>query len=78
VTAEAGDFVLMHHLMPHAASHNRRSRTRLAQFFRYGRVDQPYRLGERPGDRPADRSFNDLQLAAMSPLGRKLLGVESW
>jgi hypothetical protein len=78
VPAKAGDFVLMHHLMPHAASHNHRSTTRLAQFFRYGRDDQPYVWGERPGDPPADRTFNDLQLRAMTPLGRKLLGVDPW
>jgi ectoine hydroxylase-related dioxygenase (phytanoyl-CoA dioxygenase family) len=78
VTGSAGDFVLMHHLMPHAASHNRRSTARLAQFLRYARDDQPYSLGERPGDRPADRAFNDLQIAAMTPLGRKLLGVDPW
>jgi hypothetical protein len=78
VTANAGDFVLMHHLMPHAGSHNRHSRTRLAQFFRYGRDDHPYSAGNRPGDPPAGKSFNDLQLKAMSPLGRKLMGVDAW
>lgn len=78
VVGKAGDFVLMHHLMPHAASHNRRPTTRLAQFFRYGRTDQPYTFGERPGDPPADRTFNNLQLEAMSPLGRRLFGVDPW
>jgi hypothetical protein len=79
VTGMAGDFVLMHHLMPHAASHNRHSTTRLVQFFRYGRDDHPYKFGERrPGDPSADKCFNDLQLKAMSPLGRKLLGVDPW
>jgi hypothetical protein len=78
VPAGAGDFVLMHHLMPHAASHNHRSTTRLAQFFRYGRDDQPYVFGDRPGDPPADRTYNDLQLKVMTPLGRKLLRVDPW
>jgi hypothetical protein len=78
VTGKAGDFVLMHHLMPHAASHNRRSTTRLAQFFRYGRDDHPYPSGDRPGDPPAGKCFNDLQLRAMTPLGRKLMGVDQW
>ncbi|MEV0129592.1 phytanoyl-CoA dioxygenase family protein [Dactylosporangium sp. NPDC050688] len=78
VPGNAGDFVLMHHLMPHAASYNRRSRTRLAQFFRYCRDDQPYVIGERPGDQAANRVYGDLQLAAMTPLGRKLLGVDPW
>lgn len=78
VPAKAGDFVLMHHLMPHAASHNHQSTTRLAQFFRYGRDDQPYTWGDRPGDPPADRTFNDLQLKAMTPLGRRLFRVDPW
>jgi hypothetical protein len=78
VTGAAGDFVLMHHLMPHGASHNRRSTTRLAQFLRYFRDDQPYRLGDRPGDPPADKTYNDLQLKAMTPLGRKLFGIDPW
>lgn len=73
VPARAGDFVLMHHLMPHAASHNRRPTARLAQFFRYGRDDQPHTFEDRP-----DRTFNNHQLAAMNPLGRKLLGVDPW
>lgn len=78
VTGQAGDFVLMHHLMPHAASHNRRDRTRVAQFFRYARVDQPYAVGERPGDQAADHSYNHLQISSMTPLGRKLLAVDNW
>jgi hypothetical protein len=78
VTANAGDFVVMHHLMPHAASHNHRSTTRLAFFMRYWRDDWPYEIGDRPGDLPVDKSFNDLQLKAMTPLGRKLMGVDPW
>ena len=78
VPAQAGDFVLMHHLMPHAASHNRRPRARLAQFFRYGRDDQPYQFGDRPGDQPLDQRFSQEQLAVMTPLGRRLLGVDPW
>ncbi len=78
VTGEAGDFVLTHHLMPHAASHNRRPEARIAQFFRYARDDQPWGTGDRPGDRPTSRYYNDLQTAVMTPLGRKLLGVDPW
>jgi hypothetical protein len=74
VTGRAGDFILMHHLMPHGASHNRRPTTRLAQFFRYVRDDQPHGLGAlRP-----EGYFSNLQVEAMSPLGRKLLGVDTW
>jgi ectoine hydroxylase-related dioxygenase (phytanoyl-CoA dioxygenase family) len=78
VNGAAGDFVLMHHLMPHAASHNRRSLARIAQFLRYARDDQPHRVGERPGDRLAHHRFDELQIAAMTPLGRKLLGLCPW
>ncbi|MFJ6199260.1 phytanoyl-CoA dioxygenase family protein [Micromonospora sp. NPDC092111] len=78
VTGSAGDFVLMHHLMPHAASHNRNSTTRVAQFLRYSRDDAPWGMGERPGDRPGANGFDEAQLAAMTPLGRKLLGVDPW
>ncbi|MFJ9472535.1 phytanoyl-CoA dioxygenase family protein [Streptomyces caniferus] len=78
VTGQAGDFVLTHHLMPHAASHNRRPEARVVQFFRYSRDDQPWGSSDRPGDRSADRYYNDLQTAAMTSLGRKLLGVDSW
>jgi ectoine hydroxylase-related dioxygenase (phytanoyl-CoA dioxygenase family) len=38
VTGEAGDFALLHHLMPHAASHNRRPAPRVAQFTRFLRA----------------------------------------
>lgn len=74
VTAGAGDFVLLHHLAPHAASNNRRSIPRVAQFVRFLREDHPHYPGKpaRPG------LYNDRQLEAMGPLGRKLLGVEPW
>lgn len=78
ITAKAGDFVLMHHLMPHAASHNRNRTARVAQFFRYGRDDHPYTNFDRPGDPPSSKSFNDSQLKVMTPLGRKLLCVDPW
>jgi hypothetical protein len=74
VTGEAGDFALLHHLMPHGASHNRRPSARLAQFFRYVRDDQPHGAGARP----ADGHYNDKQIEAMDPLGRRLLGVDPW
>lgn len=73
VTGKAGDFALLHHLMPHAASHNRLPRARLAVFFRYVRVDHPY------GDpKLRQRSYSDAQLAQIDGLGRRLLGLEPW
>lgn len=74
VTGEAGDFALLHHLMPHGASHNRRPQPRLAQFFRYVRDDQPYGYGSRS----VDGTYNQAQIDAMNPLGRRLMGVDPW
>ena len=73
VTGEAGDFALLHHLMPHAASHNRRPTARAALFLRYVRVDHPHGYGAAP-----PRRYGEAQLEAMSPLLRRLLGVEPW
>ncbi|MEQ7007911.1 phytanoyl-CoA dioxygenase family protein [Actinopolymorpha sp. B17G11] len=74
VTGEAGDFALLHHLMPHGASHNRQPVARVAQFMRYAREDHPHGAGKAP----APGRFNERQLAAAGPLGRKLLGVDAW
>jgi ectoine hydroxylase-related dioxygenase (phytanoyl-CoA dioxygenase family) len=74
VTGEAGDFALLHHLMPHAASHNRRPTARVAQFTRFTRIDHPHYPGK---PAPSDR-WSAEQLAAMTPLGRKLLQVDAW
>lgn len=74
VTGEAGDFALLHHLMPHAASHNRRPTPRVAQFTRFIREDHPHR----PGKPAPANLYNERQLNVMTPLGRKLLGVEPW
>ena len=74
VTGEAGDFALLHHLMPHAASHNRLPTPRVAQFTRFTREDHAHNP-TKPA--PAHR-YNEIQIAAMSPLGRQLFGVEPW
>jgi hypothetical protein len=73
-TAEAGDFVLLHHLVPHGASNNRRPIPRVAQFVRFLRDDNPHY----PGQSAPPASYNAHQLEAMGPLGRQLLGVEGW
>lgn len=73
VTGNAGDFALLHHLMPHAASHNRRPTTRLAQFLRFVRVDHPHGYGSRP-----PRAYGEAQLGVMTPLARRLLGLDPW
>lgn len=74
VTGPAGSFALLHHLMPHGASHNRRPATRVAQFMRYVRVPHPHGA-DRP--QPADR-YDAAQRAAMTPLTRRLLGLDPW
>jgi len=73
VTGDPGDFVLLHHLMPHAASYNRRPTARVAQFLRFVREDQPHGYGRLP-----PRQYSQAQLDAISPLGRCLLGLDSW
>ena len=74
VTGSAGDFALLHHLMPHAASHNRLPQARVAQFTRYTRADHPH-YPQQPAE---PGRWSPQQVAAMSPLGRRLLGVDSW
>jgi hypothetical protein len=73
VTGQAGDFALLHHFMPHGASHNRRNTTRVAQFLRFVREDQPHGYGRQP-----PRPYNDAQLDVMTPLARRLLGLDPW
>lgn len=73
VTGGAGDFALLHHLMPHGASHNRRPTARVAMFLRYVRTDQPYGYGAEP-----PREYSTAQLQVMTPLGRRLLGLDPW
>jgi hypothetical protein len=74
ITGEAGDFVIHHHMMPHAASHSRLPRPRVVRFQRYIRTQNRHGL-IRPA-RP-DR-FNAGQLQGLSPLGRRLLGLDPW
>jgi hypothetical protein len=74
VTAEAGDFVMMHHLMPHAASRNRLGRPRVVQFTRYRHLDEAAASRERT----SEDKFSAAQLAAMTPLARRLFGLDAW
>jgi ectoine hydroxylase-related dioxygenase (phytanoyl-CoA dioxygenase family) len=74
ITGEAGDFALLHHLMPHGASHNRNPTTRVAYFVRWVREDQTWGAGAKPESTTYDQD----QLEAMGDLGRKLFGVENW
>ena len=74
VTGDAGDFVLMHHLMPHSASANHNAVPRIAQFTRLQALtDDEARLAPDP-DRPLDPAA----LGALTPLGRKLFRLDPW
>ena len=74
VKGDAGDFVLMHHLMPHAASANHRSVPRVAHFTRlYPLEGEEARLAPGP-----DRSMSSEALAMLTPLGRKLFRMDPW
>ncbi|KAB8166412.1 hypothetical protein FH609_023965 [Streptomyces sp. 3MP-14] len=74
VTGEPGDFILLHYLTPHAATHNRNVTARVVQFLRWVRFDNPYGIADVIGP----TRYNDRQIAVMSQLGKKLLGVEPW
>lgn len=73
VTAQAGDFVLLHHLVPHGASNNRSPAPRVAQFTRFLREDNPHYPGK-----PSTLQYCGRQLEAMGDLGRRLLGLTPW
>ena len=74
VTGDAGDFVLMHHLMPHSASANHNASPRIAQFTRLQRLsDEEARQAPGPG-----RPLSPDALAALTPLGRKLFRLDPW
>ena len=73
ITGEAGDFVLMHHMMPHGASRNKNPVPRVAQFTRF------YRLSQEEAAQAAEAAdFSPAQLAALTPLGRKLFRLDPW
>lgn len=71
VLGRAGDFALVRRLMPHAASHGHRSATHVAQFVRDARTDHPHGAGAL-----LRRPYGMEQLAAVNPLGRRLLGLD--
>jgi hypothetical protein len=74
VTAHAGDFVLMHHMMPHGASRNRNATPRVAQFTRFHRLSEQD-ARQTPGP---DRAFSAAAVEALTPLGRKLFRFYPW
>ena len=74
VTGDAGDFVLMHHMMPHGASRNKQASPRIAQFTRYYRLDE-VAARENPGpDTPLAPGAEEI----LTELGRKLFRFDPW
>jgi ectoine hydroxylase-related dioxygenase (phytanoyl-CoA dioxygenase family) len=74
VTANAGDFVLMHHMMPHGASRNRNAVPRIAQFTRFYRLTEE-EARQTPGP---DYPLTPEAEASLSELGRKLFRLDPW
>ncbi|MEE2832035.1 MAG: phytanoyl-CoA dioxygenase family protein [Candidatus Latescibacterota bacterium] len=74
VTANAGDFVLMHHMMPHGASRNLNPTPRVAQFTRFYRLTEE-EAHQAPGP---DRELSADGMATLTPLGRKLFRFDPW
>ncbi|MDE2848558.1 MAG: hypothetical protein OXO51_17775 [Gemmatimonadota bacterium] len=74
VTGDAGDYVLMHHLMPHSASANHNASPRIAQFTRLQRLSEE-EAHQAPGP---DRPLSPDALAALTPLGRKMFRLDPW
>lgn len=74
VTGEAGDFVLMHHMMPHGASRNKNSSPRIAQFTRLYRLSEA-EAREAPGPHHPLAPGAEV---ALTELGRKLFRLAPW
>jgi hypothetical protein len=92
IAGKAGDLVIWHRLLAHGNGHNRSDRPRLAQYISMSPVPdnaeevRDARIGawrERrpnpgwPGD-PRNREQSTQRPARLTPLGRKLLGIDAW
>ena len=94
VPGKAGDLVIWNRLLPHGNGHNRSDRIRWAQFIsmyparqdddnqRQYRIERwKWRLPPRgkpfPGD-PREKEIREGKTAELTPLGRKLLGLDLW
>lgn len=92
IAGKAGDLVIWHRLLAHGNGHNRSTRPRLAQYISMSPVPdsreearEPRIVAWRerqpnpgwPGD-PRNREQRTQQPAKLTPLGRKLLGIDAW
>ena len=92
VEGKAGSFVIWHRLLAHGNGHNRSTRPRLAQYITMSpaqekdEAQREARIRSWQECRPMENWPGDLRdwerrhqtPAALTPLGRKLLGVDSW
>lgn len=92
VDGKAGDFVIWHRLLAHGNGHNRSTRPRLAQYITMSPAPEKdeeqrtARIRSWQECRPMEHWPGDLRdwerrlqtPAALTPLGRKLLGVDYW
>ena len=90
IEAEAGDLVIWHRALPHAAALNRGSVPRVAQYItmspvgddseeaRQGRINFWRQRLSGLGRYEKEREHSELAAAELTPLGRKLAGVDSW
>ena len=74
VTANAGDYILMHHLMPHGASANNNNVPRIAQFTRF----QPLSEGEACLAPGPEQAIDMETQKGLTLLGRKLFRIDPW
>ena len=90
IPGKAGDLLIWHRLLAHGNGHNRSDRPRLAQYITMSPAGDPESAGPRiqawrecrptpgwPGD-PRDREHRLQEPARLTPLGRRLLGVDPW
>ena len=87
IGAEAGDLIIWHSALPHTASTNRGSGVRVAQYITMNRAGDEInesrvnfwkqRLSglERYAE---EREHHESRTAKLTPLGRKLAGIELW
>lgn len=90
IAAEAGDLVIWHRALPHGAALNRGSVPRVAQYItmspvgddseeaRQGRINFWRQRLSGLGRYEKEREHSELAAAELTPLGRKLAGVDPW
>jgi len=90
IAAEAGDLIIWHIALPHTAGLNRGSSPRVAQYITMSPAGDDSEEGRRGriafwrdrlsglGRYEKEREHDELPAARLTPLGRKLAGVDPW